>query len=134
MSGQVEAPPPIAFDDEAWRRLWEREFDHLDRYRYGRAVWRGELPEDVLGRRVVPELARRWRGRALVYATAWTVFSLFWLAIGVDTVLRHGAEGSRLPWQVGGLGLLVVAGFLAARWWFARTARTDPPSFEGVQG
>lgn len=118
----MSALPPLAYDDLAWNRLWERQFDHLDRYRYGRAVWRGELPEDVLGRRVVPELARRWRRRAAVYALAWTAFTLFWVAIGIDTVYRYGAEGSRLPWQLAVLGSVVITGCLAARRWFLRTA------------
>ena len=121
-AGAQLAPPPIAYDDEVWDQLWEREFDHLDRYRYGRAVWRAELPEDVLGRRVVPELARRWRRRAVVYAVAWAVFTVFWVAIGVDTVVRYGAEGSRLPWQLATLGSTVIGGCLAARAWFRRTA------------
>ncbi len=118
----MSALPPLAFDDEAWDRLWEREFDHLDRYRYGRSVWLAELPEDVLGRRVVPELARRWRRRAVVYAVAWAAFTLFWLAIGIDTVARYGGEGSRLPWQLATVGATVIGGCLAARAWFRRTA------------
>lgn len=118
----MTAPPPLAFDDLAWRRLWERQFDHIDRYRHGRAVWRAELPEDALGRRVVPELARRWRGRALVYAAAWTAFTLFWVAIGIDGAVRLGPDASRLPWQLGAVGASVVASCLAARRRFARVA------------
>lgn len=115
------APPPLAYDDEAWHELWERQFDHVDRYRYGRAVWRGELPEDALGRRVVPELARRWRRRALVYAAAWSAFTLFWVAVGIDVIQRYGAEGSSFPWQAAAGGALVILSLLAARARFGRT-------------
>lgn len=118
----MASPPPLAFDDLSWLRLWEVQFDHIDRYRHGRAVWRGELPEDALGRRVVPELARRWRRRALVYAAAWAAFTLFWVAVGIDGVVRVGGAGaSRLPWQLGACGATVVAGCLLARVRFART-------------
>jgi hypothetical protein len=114
-------PPPLVIDDREWDRLWERQFDQVDRHRYGLAVWRGEQPDDALGRRVVPELARRWRRRALVYAAAWALFTAFWVLVGINVVHHHGAEGTFVPWGCAGVGAAVVMGCLVARVRFARS-------------
>lgn len=121
MPSSDTSPPPLVIDDEEWDRLWERQFDQVDRHRYGTAVWRGELPDDVLGRRVVPELARRWRRRALVYASAWGLFSAFWVLVGINVVHHHGDDGTLLPWACAAVGVAVVAGCLVARDRFGRT-------------
>ena len=117
----MTVPPPIACDDRTWDRLWEREFDQVDRHRFGLAVWRGELPQDVLGRRVVPELARRWRRRALVYAAAWALFTAFWFVVGLSSVQHYGPDSTLVPWACAAVGALVVAGCVVARARFGRS-------------
>lgn len=117
----AQAGVPPGFGDRGWEQLWERTLDQVDRHRYGLHVWRGELPDDPLGRRVVPELARRWRRRAAVYAAGWLAFALFWLGVATAAVDASGAPTTLVPWSCTATGMVVVGACLAARRRFART-------------
>jgi hypothetical protein len=71
----------MRYDDETWEELWERTLGHVDRHRFAVSVMRREVPDDPLGRRVVPELARRWRRTARNHLIGHVLWVLFWGSI-----------------------------------------------------
>lgn len=104
----------MRFDDRTWDELWERTLDRIERHRIARATLRREVPEDRLGRRLVPELARRWRRKARNQALFHLVWVLFWGSIML------AADGSATPaWTVSRMmaifSALVIAGCLEFR-------------------
>lgn len=117
----VTGPP--AWDDRMWQDLWDRTLGQVERHRMVMMLWRREEPDDALARRVLPELARRWRGQALVYAVVWGLFAAFWLMVGVTDLGIPRETRTLVPWVCAAAGSVVVAACLWARWWFGPTAR-----------
>ncbi len=74
----------MRFNDREWEELWERTLGQIDRHRLAMSLLRREVPDDVLGRRVVPELARRWRWTALLHIVGHTLHAMFWWMISLD--------------------------------------------------
>ena len=68
----------VVWTDELWEEVWERTLDQVERHHIARDVWRRRLPEDLLYRRVAPELARRWRRAARNQAILCALWVLFW--------------------------------------------------------
>lgn len=109
-----QAPTVVpVWTDEMWDEMWERTLSQVQRHRLAVAVLRLEIPPDVLGRRIVPELARRWRRSCVAYAVGYGLFATFWLVIGVAVVLEGGAVVT--PWWMGGAGVIGVAIALGIR-------------------
>lgn len=106
-----------------WQDLWDRTLGHVERHRMVVLLWRRGEPDDALARRVLPELARRWRGQALVHALAWGLFVAFWLMVGVADLGIPRETRTLVPWACAGVGSVVVGACLWARWWFGPTAR-----------
>jgi hypothetical protein len=73
----------VRYDDRTWFELWDRTLDQIERRRIATAALKREIPEDRLGRRLVPELARRWRRSARNQALFHLWWVLFWGSIMV---------------------------------------------------
>lgn len=117
MSQQQTTEPPVIpdWDDEMWEELWERTLGQVDRHRFALAVARREVPDDALARRVVPELARRWRTQCLVYTAVWGTFAWFWLMVGLAEIDVRGEAVTALPWLCAAIGAVITLGSLAFR-------------------
>ena len=104
----------MRFDDRDWEELWERTLGHIERHRLAMALLRREVPEDVLGRRVVPELARRWRLTAMLHIIGHTLHGTFWLLISLALSPLDGTS-----WQLANgmtlMSLSVIAFCIAFR-------------------
>ncbi|MFP4310805.1 MAG: hypothetical protein ACLFS9_02335 [Nitriliruptoraceae bacterium] len=85
----------MRWDDRMWEELWERTLGQPERHRLAMATLRREFPDDPLGRRVVPELARRWRSTARLHLWLHTVLGLFWLRVSFDIPTVSGT-----PWRL----------------------------------
>jgi hypothetical protein len=120
-----------AWTDRMWEDLWERTLGQSDRHRFAMAVLRREVPRDALARRVVPELARRWRTRCNVYIAVWGLFVGFWTMVLLaefrllEENLAAGEADAAVsglpPWMIAS-GLVVVGATVLARRWFAPVA------------
>ena len=95
----------MRYSDEMWEELWERTLGQLERHRIAMATLRREFPDDPLGRRIVPELARRWRGTAKLHLWLHLIHALFWARISFDIPPTAG-----IPWQLANsMALISVA-------------------------
>jgi hypothetical protein len=99
----------MRYSDEMWEELWERTLGQLERHRIAMATLRREFPADPLGRRIVPELARRWRGTARLHLWLHAVHAVFWIRISFDIPTTAGT-----PWRLANtmalVSLLIVFG------------------------
>lgn len=113
----------VSWTDELWEEVWERTLGHVERHHIARDVWRRQLPDDLLHRRVAPELARRWRRTARNLAILYGLWSLFWGAIAVTATPQEGDPAAHLPIVLTVLGFLAVGGCAAVRRRVAPIAR-----------
>ena len=104
----------MRYDDHTWEELWERTLGQLERHRIAMALLRREFPDDPLGRRILPELARRWRMTARVHLWLHAVHAVFWARISFDIPPTAGT-----PWRLANTmslsSLAVVLGCIAFR-------------------
>ncbi|MCC5947644.1 MAG: hypothetical protein JJT89_04235 [Nitriliruptoraceae bacterium] len=112
----------MALSDREWDDVWERTLDRVERHRITRTMWRRELPQDRLERRLVPELARRVRRSALRQALFHVLWIIFWGSIA------RAADPASGPAEAISIGMasfsvLVVLGCLATRRYLAPVVR-----------
>lgn len=74
----------MRWDDRMWEELRERTLGHAERHRLAMATLGREFPGEAFGRRIVPELTRRWRGTAKVHLWLHLILGLFWLRVSFD--------------------------------------------------
>jgi hypothetical protein len=109
-------------DDELWEEVWERTLDPLERHRIVRTTLRRRFPLDPLEKRLVPELARRWRRSARNHAVGHLIWLAFFLSIALSadsTQPSAEAFGTAMASFSG----LVVSVMMAARVWLAPVTR-----------
>ncbi len=95
----------MRFDDREWEELWERTLGQIERHRLAMSLLRREVPDDILGRRVVPELARRWRLSAMLHIIGHTLHATFWFLISLSLSPLSGTS-----WQLAnGMTLMSLA-------------------------
>ena len=95
----------MRFTDREWEELWERTLGQIERHRLAMSLLRREGPDDVLGRRVVPELARRWRLTALFHIVGHALHAMFWWLISLGFSPLDGTS-----WQLAnGMTLMSLA-------------------------
>lgn len=108
----------MALSDREWDEVWDQTLDRVERYRITRSVWRRELPQDHLERRLVPELARRIRRSARRQALFHLVWVTFWGAIAMAADPAAGpAEAVSLG--MASLSAVILLGCLAVRRYLA---------------
>jgi len=105
----------VRWDDRMWEELWERTLGQPERHRLAMATLRREFPGDPLGRRVVPELARRWRGTTKVHLWLHAILGLFWLRVSFDIPTVSGT-----PWYLANTLSLVSLTIAVGCWLFRR--------------
>jgi hypothetical protein len=112
----------MEWTDDLWEQVWERMLDHVERHQVARAVRRREPPDDPLHRRLVPELARRWRRTARNQALFHLIWIAFWGAIarGADPA---AGEVVGLAIGMAGFSLLTVLACPGMRRYLAPVAR-----------
>lgn len=112
----------MRYDDRMWEELWERTLGQLERHRIAMATLRREFPPDPLGRRIVPELAYRWRGTAKVHLWIHTIHAVFWGRISFDIPATAGT-----PWVLANtmalISLVIVLSCIAFRRYLFPLAR-----------
>lgn len=105
-------------NDEMWEELWERTLDRVDRYRISRTTWRREFPLDPLEKRLVPELARRWRRSARNHAIGHMLWLAFWGSIAVAADPAEG-PAEQLGAAMATFSLLVIVSMVMIRRYLA---------------
>lgn len=112
----------MRYDDRMWEELWERTLGQLERHRIAMATLRREFPPDPLGRRIVPELAHRWRGTAKVHLWVHATLAIFWGRISFDIPPTAGT-----PWALANtmslLSITIALGCVAFRRYLFPLAR-----------
>jgi hypothetical protein len=88
----------VRLDDDLWQVVWDQTLSNIERHRIARSTIRREEPVDALERRLVPELARRWRRTAGSHVFGHVLLLLFWAL-----VFHGGRNGPRgeIPFLVG---------------------------------
>lgn len=112
----------MALDDEMWEELWERTLDAVERHRIALTTLRREFPLDPLEKRLVPELARRWRRSARNHAIGHLIWLAFFLSISLS------ADASQPSAEMFGNAMacfsaVVVSTMTAAHRWLAPVTR-----------
>lgn len=103
----------MIWDDELWEEVWDRTLDGVERHHVAISTWRRELPSDPLHRRLVPELARRWRRTARNHFAGHLLWVLFWGAIALSA--EPGGPADRVGTGMALFSLLVLATCVAVR-------------------
>jgi hypothetical protein len=111
----------VTFSDELWEEVWERTLDRVERHQVAVAVCRRELPDEPLHRRLVPELARRWRRAARNHAVAHLLWIAFWATIAVSA--SPGGPAARIGGGMTTFSALVVLVCLLVRRYLVPVAR-----------
>jgi hypothetical protein len=88
----------VRLDDDLWQVVWEQTLSNIERHRIARSTIRREEPDDALERRLVPELARRWRRTAGSHVFGHVCLLLFWALVAYGG--RGGPRGE-VPFLVG---------------------------------
>ena len=104
----------MRYSDEMWEELWERTLGQVERHRIAMATLRREFPDDPLGRRIVPELAYRWRGTARLHLWLHALHALFWGRISFDIPATAVTEW-RLANTMTLISVVVVLGCISFR-------------------
>ena len=117
-----------AWDDRMWEEVWERTVGQVERHRLSMMLLRREQPDpdDRLGVRLLPELARRWRRACAAYALGWGLFATFWAAIGAAA--ERSAESAVVvtPWWMALIGTAIVVVALSLRHWIRDMTELRP--------
>jgi hypothetical protein len=100
----------VQWSDDLWDEVWDRTLSSVERNRIARAALARELPHDALERRLVPELARRWRRSARNHAIAHLALLTFWALLwGTDPTPVRDSDLSTFVFAVGGFNAAVIA-------------------------
>lgn len=103
------------WDDRTWDRVWERVLNPVERHDIAMAVLRRRLPVTAFERRIAVELARRWRRHALALALLYLLWTVFWGAVGWDTLRLYGGEPARVPLGCAVVGMAAIVACVAFR-------------------
>ena len=103
------------WDDRSWEHIWEQLLGPLERRNCALYVWKVEVPTDPFLGRVVVELARRWRQRAVTLIVAWSLWTLFWATMTWQGIRRIPEPDLTAPVSMLVLGVAVVYGCVLAR-------------------
>jgi hypothetical protein len=112
-------------DDELWEEIWERTLDAVERHRIARTTMLRGFPLDPLEKRLVPELARRWRRSARNHAIGHLIWFTFFSAIALSADASQPAE--TFGTAMASFSAFVVSTMLAARFWLAPVTRYGRP-------
>lgn len=119
------------WDDRSWEQVWDRMLGPVQRYHFAMALWRQEIPDEPFDRRVVVELARRWRRRAITLIVLWGLWIAYWTVLVRAEITLRSADSVGFPLSMVLLGATAVAFCLHARRRFEPVARAfDPPRLE----
>lgn len=105
----------LEWDDELWDQVWERTLDPLERRNIALHLWRQQTPDDLFEARIAAELAKRWRRRAVVLATVYALWTLFWGGIAWNDWRADHAFMSLLPVVCTAVGVFAVLSCFGAR-------------------
>ncbi len=116
-------------DDELWEEIWERTLYAVERHRIARTTMLRAFPLDPLEKRLVPELARRWRRTARNHAIGHMIWFAFFAAIALSA--DASAPSETFGTAMASFSALVVSTMVAARTWLAPvTAMAVRPAAE----
>ena len=109
-------------DDELWEEIWERTLDAVERHRISRTTMLREFPLDPLEKRLVPELARRWRRSARNHAIGHLIWFTFFSAIALSADASQPAAET-FGTSMASFSAVVLSTLVAARLWLAPETR-----------
>ena len=107
----------LVWDNRLWEQVWDHNLSQVERYNAAMAVVRHRPPGTPFEDMVARELANRWGRRALVLASVYGVWTLFWGALAV-LPWPDDLERSAVPPGCALFGLLAIACCLVARFRF----------------